>query len=143
VGVLGNGAGAQVLPLVEICFDALPVGAAPVYGYEAKWIWDTPERPLRIFECPALVETRLGDAVASTARAAYLALGCRDWARIDVRLDTHGLPHVLEVNPLPGVLPDPAQNSCLPKAARVAGIDYDDLILRVLDVALARYGMSR
>jgi D-alanine-D-alanine ligase len=143
IGILGNGAGARALPLVEICFQALPVGAAPVYGYEAKWIWDTPERPLGIFECPASVEPKLADSIASTALSAYLALNCRDWARVDVRLDAAGLPHVLEVNPLPGVLPDPAQNSCLPKAARAAGIEYDELILRVLDVALARYGLTR
>jgi D-alanine-D-alanine ligase len=143
VGILGNGAGARALPIVEICFDALPVGAAPVYGYEAKWLWDTPDRPLRIFECPARVDDRLRDAIGATALAAYHALGCRDWARVDVRLDATGLPHVLEVNPLPGILPDPAQNSCLPKAARAAGIEYDDLIVRVLDIALARYGMTR
>lgn len=143
VAILGNGAGARALPLVEIRFDALPVGAAPVYGYEAKWLWDTPERPLKIFECPANVDAKLGDAIAATALAAYHALGCRDWARVDVRLDAAGLPHVLEVNPLPGILPDPAQNSCMPKAARAAGIEYDDLILRVLDIALARYGMMR
>ncbi len=143
VGILGNGAGARVLPVVEICFAALPAGAVPVYGYEAKWIWDRPERPLPIFECPAAIEPKLAESIASTALAAYHALNCRDWARIDVRLDAAGLPHVLEVNPLPGVLPDPAHNSCLPKAARAAGIDYGDLILRVLDIALARYGMTR
>ncbi|MGH7552969.1 MAG: D-alanine--D-alanine ligase family protein, partial [Longimicrobiales bacterium] len=114
-----------------------------VYSYEAKWIWDKPERPLKIFECPASVEPKLANSIASTALSAYLALNCRDWARVDVRLDAAGLPHVLEVNPLPGVLPDPAQNSCLPKAARAAGIEYDDLILRVLEIALARYGMTR
>lgn len=143
VGILGNGAGARALPLVEICFDALPMGASPVYGYEAKWIWDTPERPLKIFDCPAAVEPKLADAIGSTALRAYHALGCRDWSRVDVRLDASGLPHVLEVNPLPGILPDPAQNSCLPKAARAIGIEYDELILRVLDIALARYGMTR
>lgn len=143
VGILGNGAGARALPVVEICFDALPVGAAPLYGYEAKWIWDTPERPLKMFECPAAVDHRLGESIATTALAAYNALGCRDWARVDVRLDGAGIPQVLEINPLPGVLPDPAQNSCLPKAARAAGMNYDELILRVLDIALARYGMTR
>ena len=52
-GVLGNGASAEVLPIVAINFASLPSGAVPIYGYEAKWIWDTPSDPLDIFECPA------------------------------------------------------------------------------------------
>jgi D-alanine-D-alanine ligase len=141
VGILGNGETARALPLVEIRFDALPAGAAPLYGYEAKWLWDTPEQPLAIFSCPAEVEPALARRVESAALAAYHALGCRDWARIDVRLDGAGEPHVLELNPLPGVLPDPDQNSCLPKAARAAGLNYDELILEVLVHALRRYGL--
>jgi D-alanine-D-alanine ligase len=141
VGVLGNGETARTLPLVEIRFDALPAGAAPLYGFEAKWLWDRPEQPLAIFSCPADVDTELARRVEETALGAYHALGCRDWARIDVRLDAEGAPHVLELNPLPGILPDPEQNSCLPKAARAAGLGYDELILEVLVHALRRYGL--
>ncbi|HEX7049176.1 MAG TPA: hypothetical protein VF188_03105 [Longimicrobiales bacterium] len=140
--VLGNGPSARVLPPVEIRFDALPADVPPIYGYEAKWVWDTPEAPLAIFDCPARLDARLERALRQTALAAYRALGCRDWARIDLRLDAGGAPHVIEINPLPGILPDPRQNSCFPKAARAAGIDYDTLILTVLDSALRRYGMA-
>lgn len=141
--IIGNGALARTLPLVEIRFDALPAGAKPIYGYEAKWIWDTPERPLPIFQCPARVDAALERAVSDAALAAYHALGCRDWARVDLRLNAAGVPHVLEINPLPGVLPDPDQNSCFPKAARAAGLSYAAMILAVLDAALARYGLGR
>jgi D-alanine-D-alanine ligase len=48
---------------------------------------------------------------------------------------------VLEVNALPGVLPDPEQNSCYPKAARAAGVSFGDAILAVVDAARARYGL--
>lgn len=142
LGLLGNGVDARVLPLVEIRFDALPAGAAPLYGYEAKWLWDTRDRPLQIFSCPAEVEPALRRRIERTALAAYHALGCRDWARIDMRLDADGTPHVLELNPLPGILPDPEQNSCLPKAARAAGMTYDELILEVLQHARRRYGLT-
>jgi len=142
LGVLGNGAAARVLPLVEIRFDSLPAGAAPLYGYEAKWVWDTRERPLQIFSCPAATSEGMRHRIEETALAAYHALGCRDWARIDVRLDSEGTPHVLELNPLPGILPDPEQNSCLPKAARAAGLSYDQLIVEVLQHALRRHGLS-
>jgi D-alanine-D-alanine ligase len=141
--VLGNGDAARVLPPVEVRFDALPAGAAPIYGYEAKWLWDTSEAPLQIFDCPAAVDPALGQALASTALAAFHALGCRDWARVDLRLDADGEPQVIEINPLPGILPRPEQNSCFPKAARAAGLSYDELILAVLDHALDRYGLHR
>jgi D-alanine-D-alanine ligase len=141
LGVLGNGTSARVLPPVEIRFDALPAGAAPLYGYEAKWVWDTRERPLQIFACPAETTPQLRRQIEQTVLAAYHAVGCRDWARIDVRLDGDGTPHVLELNPLPGILPDPDQNSCLPKAARAAGMTYDELILETLRHACSRYGI--
>jgi D-alanine-D-alanine ligase len=74
--------------------------------------------------------------------AAFRALGCKDWCRIDLRLNGEGAPYVLELNPLPGILPDPRQNSCFPKAARAAGMDYSQMVLRILDVAVQRYEMS-
>src|SRR5512134_3395400 len=109
--ILGYCALASTMPLVEVDFEALPPGARRLYSYEAKWIWDTPDRPLEIFHCPADVSRDLGRQVERTALAAYHALRCRDWARIDLRCDAQGVPHVLEVNPLPGILPDPAMNS--------------------------------
>jgi D-alanine-D-alanine ligase len=127
-GVLGNGAGARVLPIVGMNFGALPHGAVPIYGYEAKWVWDTPERPLEIFSCPAPVSDSQRTSIEKVVLRAYRVLGCRDWARVDVRLDADGVPNIVEVNPLPGILPDPADNSCLPKAARAAGLGYDELI---------------
>jgi D-alanine-D-alanine ligase len=142
VAVLGNGAGARILPPVEIRFDSLPPGAPPLYGWEAKWVWDTPEKPLSIFDCPASLEPRLEREIGAAALGAFAALGCRDWSRVDLRLDSKGRPHVLEINPLPGILPDPSQNSCYPKAARAAGMDYPTMILSVLDSALERLGMA-
>lgn len=136
--VLGNGAGAQLLPIVAMNFGALPPGALPIYGFEAKWLWDRPERPLPIFECPAQIDEELRRQIERVSLAAYRALGCRDWSRLDVRLDGNGVPHVIEVNPLPGILPDPSDNSCFPKAARAAGLSYDELIQTCLMLAASR-----
>jgi D-alanine-D-alanine ligase len=140
--VIGNGRAARLLPLVEVDFDALPRGAAPLYSYEAKWLWDTPERPLAIFRCPAPVSRGLARRIEATVLGAYQGLRCRDWARIDIRCDARGVPHILEVNPLPGVLPDPAMNSCFPKAARAAGLDYGAMIRAVLRAGAERYGIA-
>jgi D-alanine-D-alanine ligase len=140
--LLGNGEGLRVLPLVEIDFLTLPEGASRIYSYEAKWVWDTPGAPLKIFTCPAEIEREMEMAIAYLCKEAYVALGCRDWCRIDVRLDESMKPHVLELNPLPGILPDPDENSCFPKAARAAGMSYGDLIREVVRIARARYGMG-
>jgi D-alanine-D-alanine ligase len=141
-GVLGNGNEATVLPIVGMNFEALPDQALPIYSFDAKFVWDRPEKPLEIFQCPARITRELQSAVERVTLDAFRVLGCRDWARIDVRLDAAGLPNVLEVNPLPGILPDPADNSCLPKAARAAGIGYDELIQSCLKHAAARQGVD-
>jgi D-alanine-D-alanine ligase len=140
--VLGNGDEATVLPLVAMNFESLPEGALPIYSFDAKFVWDRPENPLDIFQCPARITRELQASIERVTLDAFRALGCRDWARIDVRLDADGKPNVLEVNPLPGILPDPADNSCLPKAARAAGIGYEELIQNCLKYAAARQGVD-
>jgi D-alanine-D-alanine ligase len=141
-GVLGNGDEATVLPIVGMNFDTLPGGALPIYSFDAKFVWDRPEKPLEIFQCPARITKKLQASIERVTLDAFRVLGCRDWARIDVRLDSAGAPNVIEVNPLPGILPDPADNSCLPKAARAAGIGYDELIQSCLKYAAARQGVK-
>ncbi|MBM3294544.1 MAG: D-alanine--D-alanine ligase [Candidatus Aminicenantes bacterium] len=143
VGVLGTYPRLEILPIVEIDHALLPPGARPIYSYEAKWIWDTPDKPLPIFVCPARLSPELSGKIEGLVAAACRVLRLRDWGRIDVRLDAAGEPNILEVNPLPGVLPNPEDNSCLPKSARTAGYSYEDLILRVVDEAWSRAGRSR
>jgi D-alanine-D-alanine ligase len=123
-------------------FDGLPPGAPPIYGFEAKWIWDTREHPLSIYECPAKIDSGLREALENVALRTYTALGCRDWSRIDLRLDEKGVPNVVEVNPLPGIAPNPDDHSCFPMAARAAGIEYDELMQRTLLLAAARSGLT-
>ena len=143
VGVLGNCPDLEVLPIVEIDHSQLPKGATPIYGYEAKWIWDTPDKPLEIFHCPADISDELRLRIEHLVTRAISVLHVRDWCRIDVRCDDAGVPNIIEVNPIPGALPKPEDNSCLPKAARTAGYSYSGLIHRVVDEACGRYGLKR
>ena len=143
VALLGNGAAVHVLPIVEIAFDQLPAEMNPIYSYEAKWIWDRPENPLKIFHCPADIPLDLKLRIEHLVARTCSVLRIKDWCRIDVRLDEAGTPNILEVNPLPGVLPNPEDNSCLPKAARTAGYSYSGLIHRVVDEACKRHGLKR
>jgi len=143
VGVLGNAPNHEILPIVEIDHSQLPSGAAPIYSYEAKWVWDRPENPLDIFKCPARVSPVLKAKIENAVARTCAVLRIRDWCRVDVRLDEKGEPNILEVNPLPGILPKPEDNSCLPKAARTAGYSYSDLIHRVVEEASKRYGLRQ
>ena len=138
VAILGNGTEAEVLPIIEIEYKDFPEGFIPIYSYEAKWILDTKENPLDVFSCPAKLNRDLETKIGRIALDAYKTLRCRDWSRIDIRLNANNIPNIIEINPLPGILPDPKENSCFPKAARTAGLSYDDLLNKVLFVAARR-----
>jgi D-alanine-D-alanine ligase len=142
VALIGNGEAVEVLPIIELLFDHLPKDSRKIYSYEAKWLWDDPDNPVEVFKCPAPISNELADEIASLCKRAFWALRCRDWARIDVRLNEHGKPFIIEINPLPGILPNPDEHSCFPLAARVAGMDFNALINRVLDEALKRYNLT-
>ena len=143
VGVLGNAPSYEILPLVEINHGVLPKGANQVYGYEAKWVWDDPAKPLPILVCPAKIPAVLSKRIRALVARTLTVLGVRDWARVDLRLDAEGHPNLLELNPLPGILPDPGENSALPAAARAAGYSYAELILKVAAIALRRHGLLK
>ena len=141
VALLGNGRSLRCLPIVEINYSALPAGVTPIYSYEAKWIFDRPDNPLDIFTCPAKLDEKLKGAIEAAAMNAFNALEIKDWCRIDIRLDSKGEPNVIELNPLPGILADPKENSCYPKAARAAGLDFGAMVNSVIDAARERYGI--
>jgi D-alanine-D-alanine ligase len=143
VALMGNGNTVRTLPIVEIRHDALPEGVNPIYSYEAKWIWDQRENPLEIFSCPADVTVSERKAIEKVSIQTYMVLRCRDWARIDVRLSGEGIPNIIEVNPLPGILPNEEDNSCFPKAARAAGMSYNELILEVIKESTARWKITK
>src|SRR5205823_669256 len=96
VSLLGPAEAPLALPLREIRYT-LPPELPRLMGYEAKWKPETVEYretlPATVEDPPELVE-----AVSSVARAAYSALGLRDYGRVDLRLDTDGTPTVLDVN---------------------------------------------
>jgi D-alanine-D-alanine ligase len=138
VAIIGNNPDTEILPIVEINFNELPDGLIPIYSFEAKWIADTRENPLDIFTCPAKIDSVLEEKIKKVVLQTYKVLRCRDWSRIDIRLDAEGEPNVIEINPLPGILPDPQDNSCFPKAARATGLSYQEMINKVLFTAAKR-----
>ena len=143
LGFLGNAPHLEFLPLIEINHSVLPKGANPIYGYEAKWLWDDPANPLPVLICPAMVEPALLKKIHAMASKAAKVLNIRDWCRLDLRLNASGVPKILELNPLPGVLPDPKENSSLPTAARAMGMTYEQLILKVAKIAEERTSAAK
>jgi D-alanine-D-alanine ligase len=79
--VLGNGSAAKVLPIVGMNFAALPAGALPVYGFEAKWLWDRRDHPLEIFECPARIGRTRSEPTACSAVATGRGSTCDSTGR--------------------------------------------------------------
>lgn len=121
----------RVLPPMEIVF-VNPATRRPVYAFDHKLDWTTELR----YDRPARVDASLGRELERVARAVFHALGCRDLARVDLRLDAEGRVHFLEVNPLPGLSPG-WSDLCL--IAESAGMDYRTLIGEVLAPALRRF----
>lgn len=130
VGILGNGADARVIAVMEILL--LDTAEAEIYSFQNKQQWETRV----IYRLADDAEAR---AAGAAALAAYHALGCRDAARIDLRSDAAGIPNFLEVNTLPGLHPS---HSDLPILSAKAGLDYHGLIGGILDAAVRRCGLT-
>jgi D-alanine--D-alanine ligase len=128
VGLLGERR-PRVLPPMEVVF--LTQSDRPVYDYACKQSWQKHVR----YECPANLTKDELRAVERACRTTFMALGCRDVARVDLRLRADGRVYVLEVNPLPGLTPD-YSDLCL--IANGAKIDYRTLIGEILSGAIKR-----
>jgi D-alanine-D-alanine ligase len=114
VSILGD----EPLPIVE----AIPIGE-DFYDFEARYEIGRTE-----FVCPADLDDEATARVQALALEVHRLLGCRSLSRVDLMLDGDGRPWVLEVNTVPGM----TETSLLPQAADAAGIDFDELVGRIL-----------
>lgn len=127
VAVLGSGDAAQALPIIEI---VAPGGS---YDYRNKYFSDDTR-----YLCPASLDAALADSIGELALAAYRAVDCEGWGRVDVMLRRgDDAPFLLEVNTSPGM----TGHSLVPMAARAVGISYEELCLRILASARLKIGV--
>jgi len=120
----------KALPPMEIVFTD-PNKRLPVYSFEHKLASSAEIR----YDAPAKVEPRLRRELERVARRSFMALGCRDVARIDLRLDAKGRVYFIECNPLPGLTPG-WSDLCL--ITESVGIDYRTLIGEIMAPTIRR-----
>jgi len=122
-----------VLPPGEIVFQPADPRWHPVYTYTAKWDTASGEYQRCLVQAPVTLDPQLQHAIDHLARRAFRLFHCRDYARLDIRLDAHGQPHILEVNPNPYLI-----SLILVNALQAAGYSFEWLILELLRSALDR-----
>jgi D-alanine-D-alanine ligase len=126
----------MVFPFFEIDFSDMPRDRPNIVSFEGKWVEDSVEykgtRPVRCEGLP----TELRAHIAKTALKSFRAVGLRDYGRIDFRLSPAGVPYVIDVNPNCD-LSDLAGGYS--RAAKAAGLSYNELILRIVTLALTRH----
>ncbi len=125
VAILGEGENARALPVIEI---QAPGGN---YDYHNKYFGEETR-----YLCPAPLANEVAATVQATSLAAFRALECEGWARVDLIVDREQRPWLLEINTSPGM----TDHSLVPMAARAQGLSYDELVLSVLAGARLKIG---
>jgi len=133
VSIIGD-AEPEVLAISEIDFTGMPEGEPRIVSYRAKWDEESPLYLSTTPTCPADISVQLETSIRDIAIRSYQCTACRDYARVDLRTDARGNPHVLEVNPNPDISP----KAGFARAARAAGYTYSQMILRICRAAMER-----
>ncbi len=133
VGLVGNGA-PRVVGVMEIVPKTVPREEF-VYSLEVKRDWENQVE----YRCPPSFPAGTVAGIERCAVGIYRLLGCRDFSRIDFRLDGNLVPHFIECNPLPGLSPGYGD---LPIMAGKMGIPYVELVSEILSHALRRTGLA-
>lgn len=137
VSLIGNPDRFEVLPILEVDYSGLPPELPRILSYESKW---DPESPywtaLKYKEAEISEETHR--KLIHFSMRLFERLECRDYARFDFRCNAQGIPKLLEVNPNPGWCWDGKLNLM----AGFAGMDYSDLLEKILQAARDRLGIQ-
>jgi D-alanine-D-alanine ligase len=131
VSILGNLEDLAVLPPSE-CVFLEGFRGPKILTFDAKWVEESPDFKHTASVCPCELEPETRENIISIAGDVYNLMGCRDYARVDFRLQGR-TPYVLEVNPNPCI--NPIDSGFL-RAAQLVGLNYDDLILEILNQSM-------
>lgn len=131
VAIVGNDE-PEVMPIVQIKIDGRLKLNDKFYTF-ARITSDRLE-----YICPARIPQELGKKLSDIALRVYNAVECRDFGRVDFRVDKEGQPYVLEINPLPSL----STEDVFGVVAKEIGISYGEMIGRILNTALKRHGLT-
>jgi D-alanine-D-alanine ligase len=121
----------RVLPLAEIDFSAFDDPYARIVSFAAKWEEASFEYHHTPVVCPAPTSDGLAERITATARRAWAVIGCRGYARVDMRVGDGDVPYVVEVNCNPDLSPEAGFH----RAARAAGYSYAGMVTNIVDIA--------
>lgn len=119
--------GGQVLPLIKL------ETPREFYDYEAKYLLDD-----TVYTCPCGLSDEVVEAINDLVERSMHVTGVRHWGRVDLMIDESGNPWIIEVNTAPGM----TDHSLVPMAAREAGLEMPDLVLRILELTLQGDGLQ-
>ncbi len=126
----------RLLPLAEIEFAAELTERERLVTYAAKWNCGSVADLATAPRCPARVEPVLAERIAAIALSAFEVTGCRDYARVDMRVADDGGIYILEINGNPDIGP----SAGFARALRAAGIEYAEFVERLVRTAAERQG---
>jgi D-alanine-D-alanine ligase len=129
VAVIGNET-PEVYPVVQVALDGQTDLGRKFFTFAYL-------RSGADYICPAPIPEPLAHRLQELALRTYQAVECRDFGRVDFRVDRHGNPYVLEINPLPSL----SAEDVFPFVAKTRGLTHYQIINHILDVALARYSL--
>lgn len=133
VPIIGN-SHLEILPPIQVSINGKTDLGEEIYTFERVRSLN----PELDYICPANIDKQLENKLVDLAVRTYRAVGCRDFGRIDFRVDHDNNPYVLEINPLPSLSPEDVFNL----APYVVGSDYNGAIKKIIDAALERYGLN-
>lgn len=124
-----------VLPVAEIDFTGMPANMPRIFSYKAKWIKQSIAYKSTPLICPAQIDEKILKTIEEVSRKCYKIFGCRGYVRVDFRYDEkENKLYVLELNPNP----DLAEDCNMAKSAAAAGMNYQSLILKLIELAMER-----
>ena len=124
----------ELLPLAEIEFSGPGTQGWQIVTYDAKWATGSAADRATPARCPANVDAATTARIGEIALTAFHLVGCRDYARIDMRMDQRGQIYILEINGNPDIGP----GAGFARALRVSGIAYEEFVERLVQTASAR-----
>jgi len=126
----------QVLPLSRSIFKNMPPGYWHIYPYEVKWSSeDSVYDNIIVQRPPRNISNKLASLITEIALDTYRILDCHDYGRVEIRVDEHNNPYVLELNPNPSINIE----DLIPHVAEIAGMSYGEFLENIIKMAIKRY----